>query len=924
MFGSAVAADEGYGPGVSSAQPLVSEPAIGKLQTVMGLVTITRANMVVAQPTVGDFVYEGDLIETGIDGQLAIAFVDGTTFQLYADARLVLDEFICSAEKSSNSALLRVVTGVFSFIAGKMATTGRLIIDTPLGQIRSTGPAAGIGSLVFGVLTLGLIRELQAATTNAGFVDDGTIDYREYYESLPHGGFTIHTKGDHPQDITVDKTTETIILELRGSGISVQQLTNTPTEMALLHDDYLGAHGVWSQGQLDSLIQHWQHADVGPQSTGSTGSSTSASILSFNPPTTTTNQQQAANDSAPHTTPLPSPTVTAPPIILVIPPPPPPPATAWSGDTLIERYFYPSFGANYYTSPTFVAPATGIEGNPDRGGAFFLSVDANSITASGFTFTDGFASGSFNGFEVADVSGDPLISGVTIDPTTNMAGLTSSDVSFDSKDVWINWAGLNFDPSTIVKLDVTFDPPLNPAQVHLASTLDGSTSPANNAATLTVVDGTELALTGSINNSGTIVVDGSSAATAIGIDGHVTLHGGGQIDLSDSNENYIFGNAGATLTNLDNTISGSGDIGNGSLVFDNAGVIETHGSSALIIDTGLNVFVNTGKLETDGGSLIVDSPVTGGGSAVIAGGTLEFFHASDNNVSFSGDGAGMLALDQSQSFTGHISGFGSQDQIDLGDITFSTKTTLSFTADSDGTGGTLTVSDGLHTAALDMLGNYTAASFVTSTDGHGGTMVDEASITTADQGGSIITNTAAGQSAAATADGTVTFVNVDSSDTATASFTPNDAGYAGTFSLDPVSQSNGSASVGWEFSLAHDQINLVPGETSTQSYGVNVTEAHGSTMSQTVAVSIGGASDDNFVFHPGLGADTIVNFNPQSDSIELNGFSNIQSEQQLASLITNDAHGDAELNLGHNDSVTLPGMTAAELHAVLQTAVHLH
>jgi hypothetical protein len=316
--------------------------------------------------------------------------------------------------------------------------------------------------------------------------------------------------------------------------------------------------------------------------------------------------------------------------------------------------------------------------------------------------------------------------------------------------------------------------------------------------------------------------------------------------------------------------------------------------------------------------------VSGGGSAVIAGGTLEFFHASDNNVSFSGSGAGMLALDQSQNFTGHISGFGGQDQIDLGDIAFSTKTALSYAANSDSTGGTLTVGDGSHIAALDLLGNYTATSFVTVSDGHGGTMVDEVSTTTANQSSSSIANTDTGQSGADTADGTVTFTNFDAGDAATANFTPEGSGYAGAFSLDPVNQSNGSASVGWEFSFGNDQINLAPGETLTQSYGVNVTEAHGSTLSQTVSVSIGGAGGDSFVFQPGLGTDTIVNFNPHSDSIELNGFNNIQSQQQLASLITNDAHGDAVLDLGHNDSITLPGMTPAELHAVLQTAVHLH
>ena len=115
MFRSATAADDGPAVGTASAQQRVSAPAIGKFQIVMGLVTVTRGNGVVAAPSVGDPVYEGDLIETGSDGLIAIVFVDGTNFHLYADARLILDEFTCGAEKSSHSALFRVAKGLFSF-----------------------------------------------------------------------------------------------------------------------------------------------------------------------------------------------------------------------------------------------------------------------------------------------------------------------------------------------------------------------------------------------------------------------------------------------------------------------------------------------------------------------------------------------------------------------------------------------------------------------------------------------------------------------------------------------------------------------------------------------------------------------------------------------------------------------------------------
>ena len=141
-----------------------------------------------------------------------------------------------------------------------------------------------------------------------------------------------------------------------------------------------------------------------------------------------------------------------------------------------------------------------------------------------------------------------------------------------------------------------------------------------------------------------------------------------------------------------------------------------------------------------------------------------------------------------------------------------------------------------------------------------------------------------------------------------------------------MTESNGVASVLWEFNLANDQINFAPGQTVTQSYDVSATDPQNpaASVNQIVSVSIGGPGDDNFIFQPGIGTDTIVNFNPQADTIELDHFANAQSIQELASLITTDAHGDAVIDLGHNDSITLPGMTANYLQAHLQSLVHLH
>jgi hypothetical protein len=885
----------------AQAQPTAPPEAIGKVEKAIGSVSVVRNGVTVAL-NVGDAVYKSDVLQTGSASVVGISFPDGTALNLVANTRMALNEYSYDANGTSNVALLSLVEGTFAFVAGKVAHTGDMKIVTPVATMGIRG-------------TTGYVEEVATITANLGNVAYSFVVVDDY-GTTNNGRYDLFDQNGNLL-ATVSQTGFLTLVTPQGNNLPpvVSTVPLTPSQAAFEQQII---------GQVFETLN--ANGPVNPQSTpGSHGSSTPPDDIQNNQPL---QQQLHDQGTTPFTVNVPingSTGPTVPVVVTINPPPLAPTATAWAGGTLVEYYFFPDFGAHYYTSPTFVAPTSGIVGNPDAGGIFLLAVGATSITVTDFK-TDGvFYPSTFNGFEIADLSGNPLISGVTIDAVTNMAGLTPSDISFDSDAVWVNFAGLGFTPGTIIKLDLTFDPPLDPSQFGAMPILNGAISPASNIATLTVADGTALALAGTIDNTGTIAVNASSSLTAIEIDGNVTLIGGGHIELSESNQNYIYG-SNATLTNVDNTISGSGDIGNGTLIFHNEGVVEALGPYALIIDTGSIPFVNTGTLETDGSTLMIQSPVTGGGNAIIAGGTLEFFNASDNNVSFTGSNPGVLALDQSQSFTGHISGFSGPDQIDLGNIAFSSATTLDYVANGNDTGGTLIVSDGSHTADLAMIGDYSTSSFEASTDGHGGTMLADASSATTEQSGTSILTSGGGSAAGSqdVADGTLTFTASQSANSETASFTPEGSGYAGAFSLDPVSQSNGSTTIGWQFSLDNDQINLGPGQTITQSYDVNIVGAQGSAGNQTVSVSLGGTGNDNFVFQPGIGADTIVNFNPKVDTIELDHFANAQTVQQLQALVTSNAHGDAVIDLGHNDSITLPGMTAAQLQAVLQSAVHLH
>jgi hypothetical protein len=136
------------------AQPAVQNVAsnsIGKVVAATGSVTIEHVNAVVVQANVpsqadqtkvGDLVYQGDVVRTGADGRVSINFTDGTSFNLSNNANMALNEFVYDPNGKSNSTLFNLSKGTFTFVAGKIAKTGDMKIDTPVATmgIRGTTP----------------------------------------------------------------------------------------------------------------------------------------------------------------------------------------------------------------------------------------------------------------------------------------------------------------------------------------------------------------------------------------------------------------------------------------------------------------------------------------------------------------------------------------------------------------------------------------------------------------------------------------------------------------------------------------------------------------------------------------------------------------------------------------------------------------
>ena len=117
--------------------------AIGRVESVDGNTTAVRNGTVVLLH-VGDLVYKGDAVATDAHGALAITFIDGTAFNLSAESKMVLDEMVYAPGGAGNKSLLSLVQGSIDFVAGDVAHTGDMKVDTPVATMGIRGTAVHV------------------------------------------------------------------------------------------------------------------------------------------------------------------------------------------------------------------------------------------------------------------------------------------------------------------------------------------------------------------------------------------------------------------------------------------------------------------------------------------------------------------------------------------------------------------------------------------------------------------------------------------------------------------------------------------------------------------------------------------------------------------------------------------------------------
>lgn len=184
---------------------------IGRVEKVSGTATVLR-NGVPVELHLGDPVVKGDVVQTGADSSLTIKLSDGTVFGLSSSARMVLNDMVYTADSQSNSAFFTLVQGVIGFVAGRVAKTGDLKVDTPVATmaIRGTAVHTEIAALS-GVTRISLLTE-----------PDGTV-----------GSFVLLDKNNPSRVLTTisDARSATILTPMAASDLSITQVAKTADEL---------------------------------------------------------------------------------------------------------------------------------------------------------------------------------------------------------------------------------------------------------------------------------------------------------------------------------------------------------------------------------------------------------------------------------------------------------------------------------------------------------------------------------------------------------------------------------------------------------------------------------------------------------------------------------------------------------------------
>ena len=137
---------------------------VGHVVKMTGSASVVRNGVTVTLNN-GDNVLQNDVVQTGSGSSLGLVMIDGTTFNLSAGARLMLNDLTYDAGSTANSSLFTLVQGAASFVAGQVAKTGDMKVGTPIATMGIRGTAVILDvSAVDGKVSISVIDQRDGQT----------------------------------------------------------------------------------------------------------------------------------------------------------------------------------------------------------------------------------------------------------------------------------------------------------------------------------------------------------------------------------------------------------------------------------------------------------------------------------------------------------------------------------------------------------------------------------------------------------------------------------------------------------------------------------------------------------------------------------------------------------------------------------------
>ena len=125
-------------PATPAADAQAPEEPVGNVATVTGKASVIR-NDKTTPLKVKDDIYLNDMVQTAANSALGITFIDATTFNLKANTKITIDNYVYEDGGKSNAAIFDVARGTAAFVAAAVAKSGDMKITTPTATLGIRG-----------------------------------------------------------------------------------------------------------------------------------------------------------------------------------------------------------------------------------------------------------------------------------------------------------------------------------------------------------------------------------------------------------------------------------------------------------------------------------------------------------------------------------------------------------------------------------------------------------------------------------------------------------------------------------------------------------------------------------------------------------------------------------------------------------------